>query len=44
LLKHSYLKISGILKLQKIKELSKIDPKFWKFFTTYKWGIIYMMC
>jgi hypothetical protein len=28
LLKHSYLKISGILKLQKIKELSKIDPKF----------------
>ncbi len=26
--KHSYLKICGILKLSKFKELSKIDPKF----------------
>jgi hypothetical protein len=26
--KHSYIKICGIVKLQKFKELSKIDPKF----------------
>jgi hypothetical protein len=26
--KHSYLKIYGIVKLEKFKELSKIDPKF----------------
>jgi hypothetical protein len=44
--KKSYPKICGILKLWKLKDLSKIDAKFlelWKYFPTYKWGIIYMM-
>jgi hypothetical protein len=39
---HSYPKICEILKLQKFKELSKI-LKLQKSFTTYKWGIMYMM-
>jgi hypothetical protein len=29
--KHSYPKICGILKLKKLIELSKIDPKFYNF-------------
>jgi hypothetical protein len=40
--KNSYPKICEILKLQKFKKLSKI-LKLPKYFTTYKWGIMYMM-
>jgi hypothetical protein len=45
--KHSYLKICGILKLLKLKEIfqnwSKI-LKFQKSFATHKWGKMYIMC
>jgi hypothetical protein len=41
--KHSYLKICGIIKLKKFKELFKIE-EVQKSFGTHKWGKMYMMC